>query len=747
MTKKKKNLISKLLVTIIPTVLISSTFLLMFISYRTSSLLKNEFNDQIKNKLDFAVNSYIQPLWEVNPEIIEDLNIALMKEKYITAINIYDSYGFLTGLLKEGQSLRLIHKEILTTELPCCKQISSFIFQKKTKIGKIEVFYTTQYLDDDIVKRVRDNIIVLALVSILIIIVIYFFLNKDIVNPLINLTNTTKLISDIPSLTTRVNEVYDGEIGILYNSFNKMLNRLEEKDKELVKIADLLKNIIESMNSMLITIDDSGKVLWWNSQATKETNVSENEIVGKNLWNSFSNIQTIKDIYDEMKLKSKIIYKHDIKLDFLQNDSEEKYSDIILFPIKSDTMVGTLIRIDDVTQLHQTDLQLKQAQKMEIIGTLSGGLAHDFNNVLSGIIGTSSIVNYKLKKGIKFTEKKLQEQMELIENSGRRAADIVGQLLVLSRKNEVSLVPLDVKYSINNVIKICQNSFPKNVSFQTDLNCPNRVIEADPTQIEQVLLNLCVNASHAMTIMKKDYETKGGIISISVLGFKPDDSFLKINSLTEVKDYCLIEIKDQGSGMSESTISKIFDPFYTTKREGKGTGLGLAVVKNIIASHKGLIKVESKIGEGTLFKLYFPLANKKVDTNTCDTEVEIKQGEGEILVIDDEKVIRETAFSLLSNCGYSVLLAKNGTEGLSIYRNKSKSVKLVILDIFMPGPGGKEIFDNLIKFDKTVNVLLSSGYKINEDIEEMLKNGAKGFLPKPYTITELSKAVDSILNN
>jgi signal transduction histidine kinase/ActR/RegA family two-component response regulator len=427
-------------------------------------------------------------------------------------------------------------------------------------------------------------------------------------------------------------------------------------------------------------------------------------------------------------------------------EGKNKYFNVALYPLIANGISGLVVRIDDITELEKKDEQLRQSQKMETVGTLAGGLAHDFNNVLGGIVGTISIIKFKLNKGLEIPAKTLKDYVETIERAGQRAADMVQQLLTLSRKQELSFAPVDLNLTIKHVFKICSNTIDKSVELKPCYTKEPAMVNADPGQMEQVLLNLSVNAGHAMTIMKKPGEHQGGTLTLSLKSLQADKYFCSSHPEAQEISYWVLSVQDTGTGMDSKTVAKIFDPFFTTKEKGKGTGLGLAMVYNIVQQHKGFIDVYSEIGIGTTFSVYLPSIETVQCGGECIEESKLAQGEGVILVVDDEAIMRELSQEILAECGYQVLLAENGEEGVDVFRKEHDRIDMVLLDMVMPKKSGKEAFIEMKKIDPNVKVLLASGFRKDDRVEEIIKLGLTGFIQKPYTIENLAQAVSEAMN-
>lgn len=528
-----------------------------------------------------------------------------------------------------------------------------------------------------------------------------------------------------------------------------LMNREKEQDvfnKKIFQIKQYLSNIIDSMPSVIVAVNENGDIMQWNLEAEKVTGLTSDQAIDKKISEVFpflslemENIQ--KAIFDcEHLVCQKVTNK---------NQGETKFLNINIYPLTADGIFGAVIRIDDVTENEKKDLQLRQSQKMEMVGTLAGGLAHDFNNVLGGIIGTLSIIDLKLESGKEMSNEELKKYIELMKQAGDRAANMVSQLLTLSRKQELSLSSVDLNKSIQNVVKVCENSFDKSINIVTSYQLSPAIVNADPAQIEQVLLNFCVNASHAMTIMKEDGKKWGGSLNISISKFLAKSRFCSLHPEAKEQLYWIISIADNGVGMSKNTISHIFSPFFTTKGEGRGTGLGLSIVYNIIKQHDGFIEVYSEQGIGSKFDIYIPLHDDihGVLDNSAKIKAISYDANETILVVDDEELMLLTADGILSECGYKVILAQSGKEAIEIFTEQKENIDAVLLDMAMPLMSGKDVFNEMKKYDSDIKVLLASGYRHDERVEEILQLGVLGFIQKPYTIESLAIAFQEILHN
>ncbi len=387
----------------------------------------------------------------------------------------------------------------------------------------------------------------------------------------------------------------------------------------------------------------------------------------------------------------------------------------------------------DVTKEAELQRQLTQAQKMEAIGTLAGGIAHDFNNILQVAVGYSELVldDEQLPR-------KYRPDLKKIHDSAKRGADLVQRLLTFSRKTEIEPQPLRLNRRITEFRKMLERTIPKMIDIRLLLAKDLATISADPTQMDQVLMNLGVNARDAMP--------EGGSLIFQTANVIIDDDYAK--TLVDVKPghYVLLTVTDTGSGMDKDTLEHIFEPFYTTKAVGEGTGLGLAVVHGIVKQHGGHIQCRSVQREGTTFKIYFPALVSDQDDEEKTTKASPRGGSETILLVDDEVFIRDLGSRILRKAGYKVITAADGEEGLNAYEPRSDEIALVLLDLMMPGMGGVQCLERLLSMNPHVKVVIASGYSAAGSTADALAAGARGFVNKPYVIRQVLEVVRQVLD-
>ncbi len=380
----------------------------------------------------------------------------------------------------------------------------------------------------------------------------------------------------------------------------------------------------------------------------------------------------------------------------------------------------------------QMEEQIRQAQKLEAIGTLAGGIAHDFNNLLTTIMGNVALIQHKHE-----LTPAVRERMQVIEDMVQQGADLTKQLLGFAKGGKYEVRPTDLHMLIRESLEMFGRTC-REITIVTDLADDLPAAEVDRSQIHQVLLNIFINAAHAMPA--------GGTLTIRTEQLVVEQGHLGPGSIP-VGTYIRIYIADTGHGMDQETMQRVFDPFFTTKPVGRGTGLGLASAYGIVKNHGGAIEVFSKQGVGTTFVIYLPTCCQPVVQTVQEPPAVIPDRNVEtILVIDDEKMVLQVTRELLEELGFQVLTASGGEAALALFAERHREIDLVILDVVMPDMDGGIVFDRLRRYAPTIKVLLASGYSLEQRARSILDRGCNGFIQKPYSIEILARKVRSVLD-
>jgi len=405
------------------------------------------------------------------------------------------------------------------------------------------------------------------------------------------------------------------------------------------------------------------------------------------------------------------------------------HKDINFRPVTMENM-NQFVIYEDITEKTKLDHQLQQTQKFEAIGTLAGGIAHDFNNLLMGIQGRASLMSVDLESSHPHLE-----HVKAIEDYIRSATDLTKQLLGFARGGKYEVRPTDINELLLESAKMFGRT-KKEIRIHTKFQNPPPVVAADRRQIEQVLLNLYVNAWQAMP--------DGGELYLETKIVTLDDGYCKPHQAKPGR-YAKVSVTDTGIGMHESVCQRIFDPFFTTKEKARGTGLGLSSTYGIIKNHAGIIAVYSEVGQGTTFNIYLPVSHVEAYRDV-PIKTELVKGSETVLLVDDEEMIIKVARAMLEKLGYRVVVAKDGEQAVDTVKRKSDEIDLVILDLIMPGIKGGKAFDLIHEIQPAMPVILSSGYSLNGQANDIMKRGCNGFIQKPFNIFELSQKVRKILD-
>jgi two-component system, cell cycle sensor histidine kinase and response regulator CckA len=404
-------------------------------------------------------------------------------------------------------------------------------------------------------------------------------------------------------------------------------------------------------------------------------------------------------------------------------------------------MIGTVGSARDVTERKNVEqereklqFQFLQAQKMESVGILAGGVAHDFNNLLHAMRG-----NIELLLHGKPAEHPDSTRLLTVIRSMDRAAELVRQLLLFSRNSDIRRVRVDLNSEVEHVGRILERTIPRMISLRLDLDPTISLISADSVQVEQILLNLASNAVDAMP--------EGGQLEMATSSVVLDADFVSLHPGSSLGPHVQLSVTDTGHGMDRETLNHVFDPFFTTKGVGKGTGLGLASVYGIVKAHDGYIQCQSEPGRGTTFRIYWP-ASDHGTTSPPDAAQAVSHlgGRETILVVDDDPAIRELSREALVDMGYTVLAASNGENALDTYRRQGQDIDLVLMDLNMPGMGGRKCIQEILRINPAAKVLISSGYPSSCRGHHPLLSGARDYICKPYRLKDLAEKIREVLN-
>ncbi|HKQ78793.1 MAG TPA: ATP-binding protein [Blastocatellia bacterium] len=497
-----------------------------------------------------------------------------------------------------------------------------------------------------------------------------------------------------------------------------------------------LAGILDSAMDAIVTVDENQRVVLFNAAAEKMFRCSAEEALGQSLDRFIperfreAHREHIR-VFGETNVTQRAMGKAR-PLFGLRMDGEEFPIEASISQIDAEGHKLFTAIIRDVTDRKRLESQFRRAQRMESIGTLAGGIAHDLNNVLSPILTAIELLQMRLN------DESSQRLLSILHTNAVRGSEMIKQVLSFARGVEGEHIPLQPTHLIKEIVKILADTMPKSIEITFSIDPELWAVSGDATQLHQVLMNLCVNARDAMP--------HGGKLRIEAENVEIDEYYARMYVEAKPGKYVSIGVIDTGHGITEQNLSKIFDPFFTTKEQGQGTGLGLSTVAGIVRSHGGFVNVYSEIGRGARFKVYLPAVESARAVAASPPRRDLPVGAGQlVLVIDDENAIREVARETLSAFGYRVLVASDGAEAMAVFAAQKNEVKVVITDMMMPYMDGPATIRALRRLDPKVKIIATSGLKAEDKLADAAQLGVKTFLPKPYTAEKLLKTVAEVL--
>lgn len=647
-------------------------------------------------------------------------------------------HGFYVGQEVTDKSLNVAYRDYM----------SPVLFDNREVAGFVRLGMST----DSITKKWQETLVTTLWVTLLMIgtaCFLVYFPVKRMTRPLEQLSAGAVNIGE-GDLNFEIVVDSSDEIGQLAHDFNAMADSLRQHTRVIYKKTNELQHserkfreLFENIAQPLYINDLDGKLLDCNQAMVDLFGYANREDM----------LDTIKDggfLFLHIDQRQHVIQKLMATGEVKGMEVEYKKKDgtplkaLLTSRIRCNEtgeVVGFEGMIQDITKLRYLEEQLLHSQKMESIGTLAGGIAHDFNNLLAAIMSSAELLSMN-----KHDVDAVEVYAERITGATKRAAELTKNLLGFARKGKTRIENIDAGELVAEVEALLRETIDRSIRLYTDISPELWTIRGNPSQIHQILMNLCINAKDAIL------SGHGHELKISARNVDIDQAFADLHPDARCGSYVLIDVIDDGSGIPEKVKTKIFDPFFTTKEIGEGTGLGLATVYGIIKNHDGFLHLDSEEGKGTTFHIYLPATPALAQDGVLDKRVQHQQEESKyeasapaenctVLFVDDEEVLQKIAYEFLDSCGYKVLLASNGQEALELLVNDFQSIDLVILDLMMPKMGGEETLEHMKRDYPDIPVVIASGYSAESLNQQMKFQQYDGFIEKPYNLQHLEEVI------
>jgi len=702
--------------------LISTAMIAVMYFYRVKTA-KEELNQQADELLVYLVGIVERPLWDMNEQDIMTIGKVISRNELVNNVAIKDSYG------------RMLYKFDREPRPNLVKRLGR-VNHDESFVGDVFLALNRKTYDESSGEMLLSSLLIVSVTTMILIVTTGFLVRLFLRGPL------SSLNAIVDAYAAGVYEYEPKNIPYEeFQSFGRVLKEMGRKITEHIQkvkqAEEKYRNIFENAVEGIFQSTIDGRYLSASPSFAHMTGYdSPEELVG-----------SITDIRNQCYINPK---DRDALVRLLIENETVKGFEVQQYRKDCSTLwmsiSGRLIRNDhglpqyiegfsiDITNRKNLETQLRQVQKMEAIGTLAGGIAHDFKNILGVIIGCTELSMVKTRES---SEARIF--MGKVLEAGKRATKLVNQILTFSRQSESEIKPIYLGRIAKETLKFIRATLPATIEIREEINTESGPTLADPTQVHQVLMNLCTNAAHSL-------QPRGGVLEVRLTEVDLPSEDTNKPADSKLQPYVELCIKDTGHGMTAETLERIFDPFFTTKPVGEGTGLGLSVVHGIVKKHNGLISVKSEPGKGSVFRIYFP----RIDTRLLSVEdkqtVEFSKGAERILLVDDEQLLVDTLEEMLKDLGYSVTATNRSLNAHEMFRTDPKSFDVVMTDLTMPYMTGIDLAREVNRIDPDIPIILCTGFSELIQPDQARAAGIREILFKPVVRSQLSVAVRKVLD-
>ncbi len=518
-------------------------------------------------------------------------------------------------------------------------------------------------------------------------------------------------------------------------AFREQQDERKQAEEALRESEEKYRTLVESSSDAILMLDTERNIVSCNQAFLDLFGYTRNEVEGRSIRKIHLSDKSFRSFGDAAYPAIGRSGSHRTEWEFIRKDGAIFSADTATSVIKSPNELteGYVAIIRDITERKNFEAQLRQTQKMESIGTLAGGIAHDFNNILSAIIGYTEIALYSVEQ-----DSQLYNNLQEVFRAGNRAKELVKQILTFSRQSEQERQPVQVNLIVNEVLKLLRASLPSTIEICRNIQS-DALVMADPTQIHQILMNLCTNAEHAM-------RKKGGVLKVELEDLEIDEDFTASYPNMKPGAYINLTVGDTGHGFRSEVLERIFDPFFTTKGTGEGTGMGLSVVHGIIGSYGGAITAYSEPGQGSTFKVYLPIIERRKEPR-AEAEESIPTGSECILFVDDEPALANLGKQTLESLGYDVEIRTGSIEALELFKCQPDRFDLIITDMTMPNMTGEDLAQELMRIRPNIPIILCTGFSAKIDDQKASAMGIREFVMKPIVKQKIATKVRKVLDD